>query len=290
MLFPYIFYLFQFRSKSEVSIKEIFAFILVTLSIGTLCFLPVFIKYNLEFFTFYEHGYSLRSAINISTIGVWGTIGFVFILFILQYVVFFQKKISDERPALLSMRRLFIDYEHSTYLIVISLYLIVFFRLPHEAGYLIPAIPFFIMLLSRLTIKNHDIFKVFCIGLFLSSFVEISSSGIYLGPIFQDYKTRVSADSEATEIISRVKLNHNSLIIAGPTLPRLISKNIFKDEVQNNKLIYLITDENEYQEYIEKGYSIFFLPGMDNYNKLIYGIDIVGNGAEKLDKVLRNEK
>jgi hypothetical protein len=103
-------------------------------------------------------------------------------------------------------------------LVTIGLYVLAFLRLPHQPGYLIPVIPFFILLLAHML--ERKVFVWVCSLIMLSPFVEVDRSGVQMGPIFADNAARVAGGKFSEQVIAASDaLPQRSRVVAGWHLP-----------------------------------------------------------------------
>lgn len=248
-----------------------------TLLTAILCYMPVFFKYGSGFFSFYDNvGYpSFALLVGKGVLQVWGTIGILSILGLLAYVLvdnvkFVTSIFSDD------YKKRIVIFSLS----VIFLYTVAFLRLPHEAAYLIPIVPFVLILLA-ISLPSKLI-SLFIPLLIISSFVaNVDTKGFsVLGPILSQHLKRNVQMREGNLILENVKIkNKKTLLVSGVKCPQLM---LMKDN-ENLKLVYLIENEKELSAYLNEGYSIYFLKGVDKYNFEYNQIDLVTSGAIELE-------
>lgn len=162
---------------SEKDIKKGIQFSTLSFLFTCIFFSPVILKYGTNFSPNYTNAeVSLASAISLSTLYLYGTIGMVGIILGLIIQLFQEgyhkiKILSNNRLAIFSI-------------IIIVSNLIFFIKYPLEAGYLIPSVPFILILLQY--IMNEKLIKFILFALFLSPFlIHITAKKIQLtGGIF----------------------------------------------------------------------------------------------------------
>ena len=277
MLLPLTLWIFL-EERNSTSGRRFAIFSITALMIGSICYLPVVDRYGLDFFHFTDNiGYeSVESLLAKVSIHVWGasaTLGFLALCCLVPFV-FRDIRVAFTQP--LVKRGLALS------LLSIALYIVAFFRLPHEAAYLIPVVPF--VLLSLALLLSPHLLKYFCIALLFSSFfITVSRSGVTLsGPIIQDHLTRQSQIEETSKLIEVVtQLPEKSIIVVGGTLALI---QILDNKHQNNhQYVYGIKDSTAFKQYIDQGFQVYFFNDMDRYNLHLYGVDLRKFGAQQLD-------
>ena len=148
-------------------LRRLTAFSLATMLVAGLAFRPVVSKYGFGFLSFHQTpAYpDLVTVLSRATLHVWGLVGLLAIAAgVLATVVgrwsrpaVPPRPLAASRPPLLAA------------LAAVVLYAAAYLRLPLEAGYLLPAVPFVLLLLGRLL--AHQMFRRVCIGMCLSPFI-----------------------------------------------------------------------------------------------------------------------
>ncbi len=276
MLLPFII-LILMEGYSLKSIKRISSLTLITLLVGGICFLPVIKSYGMGFFTFYE--FELRYHIIVywlykGIIEVWGIIGTIGIICVVFFGLFSLSDIK-QRFKQANVRRCLI------FALVASLiYIFAFLRLPHQAGYLITVVPFIILSIALLF--PQKIIKCFGVLLILSSFfIYVGEHELKLsGPILQDHLNRKKNIEMIVNTASAIP--ENSVLVVHERLLRFIYtvEGNLRDQ---SRFVYLIKDREQYENYVEKGFDVYFLPGVDEINLRIFGVDLRKLGAEQIE-------
>jgi hypothetical protein len=276
MLLPLAVWIF-FTEDWPTSGRQFMILSLTGLVVGSVCYLPVVGRYGLGFFAFHEFtGYpSLRSLPARASLGVWGASGTLGFLGLCCAVPFVLREVVE------SLSRPLVRQGLALSTLSIALYVVAYLRLPHEVDYLMPVVPFVILALALL-IPSY-IVRFFGIALLVSSFVAVGSGGVTLrGPIVRNHSWRQSQLEQSTEIIESVdRLPGNSVVVAGWKLPPI--RVLGGDQQRNHQYVYLIEDSAAFTQYIEEGFRVYFVPGMDGYNLRTHGIDLIELGAEPLD-------
>jgi hypothetical protein len=293
MLIPLgIILLFYNSNTDNKNIKNKYADIItftgITLLIGIAGFLPAFLKYGSSFFTFYECNYNLLSILKMMSLEIWGQIGLISIFAVLSISIIFKlynrfAGTGESKIILLSC------------LSVVILYGIAFLRLPAESAYLIPIIPF--VIISVGLISPQKIFLFFCAGIIISPFIGLNHSLQITSPVINNYAARKTITKEISNIVQKsVKIHGNSVIVCGYYLPQVqtmvqkyVNDNrcsvlnsatieVKKDDSTNIRYVWII-NSNNYPEYSQKGYKIYYLKNIDEFSLTWFGYDISKRGT-----------
>lgn len=170
----------------------------------------------------------------------------------------------------------------------ILLFLIVYFIAPHELGYLIPIIPFGLLLLGR--IGGRMLTGLLCASLVLSSFVVLPSiSPMDEGLMVQDFKDRTEQIEMTQELID-ADLIHAAIVV-GWYLPCIVYLDE-NDTVNSGEAVwdpskdvwycYLLPIE-DLRSYQDEGYAILYIEGMKQFTEEVHGYDLDEQGAEYLE-------
>ncbi len=266
-------------------------FLITALVIGGLSYLPAVFQYGLGFFTFYEHGYpSLQAVLRRATVGVWGPIGCLAFAGLAGALLFCRDHLVAvwRHP---NWRR-----ELGFCALVLALYGIAFLRLPHQSGYLLPAVPFVLLAVGRFAPPR--ILQIFCGLLLLSPWLSLDPARP-AGPLWRDHQARLATLERTQTVVAAVgRLPGRALIVTGPELPRIhvelgatavasgMDQGIGASSTQvaagPHLYVYLLRSAAEYQNYTQQGYAIFYLDGIDQYNLAVHGLDLKKLGARAL--------
>ena len=257
------------------SIKSLLTFIAWTTTIGLLIYIPVFHSYKLNFLTFAEHGYPFYlSIIKKTSLGVWGLPGS---LAIISSMIFFGIRYREIKRLLQAKDPIILAS-----ISAIIIYFLLYLRLPHESGYLIPLLPFVILLMCRLF--DNKWFTGICIIFILSAFLlTLNNRHLSLaGPIFQDRQSRKSSIQFTNRVLDQAsRLSRNSIIVSGSHLP-MLQWYLNKYPVDDVRFVYLITSSELEDVLYNQDTKLYFLPGVDLFNKNIYGVNLSDFGGRPL--------
>lgn len=278
-------------------------FSLSALLVAVASYIPVVTTYGVDFLTFSSSGYPpLLAVLRVFTFDVWGGLGLVAIG-IPAVGLFLPWILPHGQTTSLNSS----SGQTAAWLAAIALYVLVFFRFPHEAGYLMPVLPFVILLLARF--QRRSGFVVFCVLLMFSPFffsvssrnwneitgipsysehaltIDIPGNQIVIdplyGPLLLDHRQRVNGLIFTRRVLEAASLlDTKSIVVAGAWLTKIQPP---AGDLESVEFVYLIESEGALQKYLSDGFQIFYLPGQLEYNRNLYGIDLEDFGANVLD-------
>lgn len=284
---------FMIISWQENNLKQNFSNLLkVTLPmtlVTSLAFLPLIMQFGFSFFMYYDQfPYPpITKVFYKMTLGVFGFIG---ILALLTAVLIITITGSKQKFGELFSGKLENKVIIASFIIIV-LYSISYFRLPQKSGYMIPILPFVILLLGYYL--NERNFKLTCIAFMISPFIcsinltdklrgaehskyaikaTISGQELFFdpfsGPVFSDYSKRKQKMKYTDEVISRSDtIKSKTVIIAGWWYNEIMVKLIARPK---NPLVIFepYIDKKQINNYQLQGYSLFHLPEQHIYNDL----------------------
>lgn len=303
MILPFVIIIWQQQNikQNVISFLKIF---LPMLFISVVVFIPVMLQFGISFFHYYDQfPYPPMSKVLYKMIpGVFGIAGVTAIIIALFSIIINRGKQN--------FGSLFSEKLNSKILAaaatVITLYIISYFRLPQKSGYMIPVIPFVILLFGYYLSRN--IFQVFCILLIISPFIcsinltdklrgatyssyayifKVSGQEVFFdpfsGPLFSDYSKRKQKINYTRQVIEKTDtITAKTLIIAGWWYNEIMVTNISHKENKSVTFEPYIT-ENKMKEYIASGYKLFYLPEQNIYNDEMYKISITNSLSKPFD-------
>jgi hypothetical protein len=260
------------------ALRQCLTFGIALLSVSVLCFLPVLRRYGADFFAFYDNGgYPPLDVVYARALPlVWGQLGVLALLALAcaapLYYRFTRRALAEPRT------------RHALVLagVAIALYLAAFLRLPDEAGYLLPAVPF--VLLSMALLTPPWAAGALAVALMLSPWVAFHHAMPALdGPIVEDHLVRESQQRSTRAVIEAVaRLPGRAAIVCGWVLPR-ITLALNGDEEGPHQFIYLVENLGDYQHYVADGRDLYYLPGVDLYESQAHELELSELGARQLE-------
>jgi hypothetical protein len=279
MIVPILFY-FVVLYKNENVTKLIIKYLLIFSAILTIIYSPLLINYGFKFLTFDQPDYPKISLIvGRATIRIWGTIGVIGVSAGFIFVIFqFLSKRSDIK--LNAKQTLIIRLIGLS----IILFILLFIRLPLEAGYLLPVVPLTLILFYLKLSKEY--FQVISLLIILSSFfLNFDTYGFKLkGPLLINYDKRVQETEYLERVIPAIlKKEDKSVIICEAFLPKIEIMLILRNQTvpQNVKLIYTLSLDSLKIYYVERQYDVYYLKDINEQIMQIYHYDLRSlNGKE----------
>jgi hypothetical protein len=265
------------RAPARIALRQSLRLCAGSLLVAGLCFLPVWQRYGAGFFRFYDNPwYPPWDVVAARALPlVWGTLGVA----ALGAAVLALPLVAPSVRTALSAARTRDGLLFAV--LAIALYLVAFLRLPDEAGYLLPAVPFVLLALGLL--EPPWLVQAVALALLCSSFLAFDRHGVGLrGPIFQDHAVRESQQRATGAILEATdRLAGPAVIVSGWVLPRLVLAN--GGELRgSHRFVYLMEGRWELQRYLAAGYQVYFLPGVDLYESQSHDLELAALGAREL--------
>lgn len=248
--------------------------------ISSLLFLPLFVQYGLKFITYSSANFTLKETIiyagyNFIELIGWLPAIFVLLIFPLSLKILLKKIIEKDKYTLFLIS-------------AIVLIFILYIKAPYESGYLIPTIPFGLLLLNKILRKK--LIVIFCILLLLNSFIYFNiieknkelniefNGAIHDGMIKKDIDARTEQMSFTQKLLN-ANIKH-SVIIIGWYLPIVSyfnkkAKSTNNLDFENDNIYKGLMPLDELQDFQKKDYSCYYINEMDNYTKRIYNFNLM---------------
>ena len=260
------------------ALRQCLAFAITLLGTSMLCFLPVWRRYGLDFFGFYDNGsYPPFEVVYARALPlVWGRLGLAALLAVLcaapLYYGHARRKLDEPRTR----------HAVAMAVLAIALYLTAYLRLPDEAGYLVPAVPFVLLTIALLAPSWAA--GALAVALIVSPWVGFADGAPTLdGAIVEDHLVRESQQRQTRAVIDAVaRLPGRAAIVCGWVLPR-ITLALGGDREGAHQFIYLVENPADYQQYLDDGWQLYFLPGVDLYESQAHELELAELGARELD-------
>lgn len=298
MLLPFAILLLR-PDGVKANIIRIVKIVLPTLLVGALMFYPVYRIHGLNFFSFYDVPYpSIPKVLYKFAIEVWGVIGLVGLLVVTSLLFLPNRSIRRQYLFPRSVNEKYVI----AWLVAIDVYIIAFLKLPMEAGYLIPLIPFVILIFGKYLYDKAFVFL--CWMLIASPFFatisptdrldasttsalsfsfkaasETLNFDVLKGPIISYDSRRGNGIKLVNEVLNSMDtISSKSVLVSGRWYYQLLVQQ--GDTIRDKMLFKSYLNEDEAVHYFAKGYEIYFMPMQDFFNKKMLGIDLSIYGAK----------
>ena len=291
MLIPFGLMLLRPNEFQRNLMRIFFAFTFALL-VGAIAYFPSFVKYGWSFLSYYEVQYpSLIKILYRFFIETWGLVG-CFALVVGIILLFLPKRFT--KAGYLFPRSVNIKHVIA-WLLAIDLYIIAFIKLPMEAGYMIPAIPFVILVFGKYLVRPA--FILFCCLLIAAPFFfgispanRIDSStpsllsyninagnetltlDILKGPLLTNESREENSSKYVRRLLDQFKnIRYPVCLIAGQWYNHLVYLN--GDTVSSKVLIAPHVDKRFLLDQLSKGRKLFYLTRQNEFNLQLKGAD-----------------
>ena len=277
-------------------------FALVLVAAAAVALAPAYLTYGAGFLRVYEHGYPrLLYVAKNASVDVWGIPGTLALIgAALAWALGGRPPRHAASAPAPAERRVVVAA-----LAGIAVFGAAFLRLPHEAGYLIPAIPFVLLLLA--TVFARPAFVAMCVALLVSPWcLKVSEGGkpdspppsalaigiprghprltldVLHGPLAHDHLRRLRAMSYADRVIARAaNLGGRTVIAAYEWLP-MIRERLRGDSIGEVRFDY-VPAPAEMTRLRSAGVRVFLLPGAEEESRRVNGASLIDLGAAPLE-------
>ncbi|HWB58435.1 MAG TPA: guanine nucleotide-binding protein subunit gamma [Chthoniobacteraceae bacterium] len=254
----------------------------VSLCTAAAMFVPVFLKYGPGFFTFAHHLYPGWDVIlQRGTVEVWGWTGLVGIGIALAGIAW--RLARKERPDFSSEL-----YHPAAWALAVAIYVGIYLKLPDLAGYLIPLLPFTILLLGRFSARLA--FVAFCVLAMVGSFVTFDQGKVVAGAIFQDHLERIKTSEGIDNFLAFTdRVPGHNVFVTGAWYPEI--ENHYPDGNHgDSRYVYLLTGA-EIEKCNESGETVYYATqAIRSFNFRVYGVDLAQHGALDMQAIFDQQK
>jgi hypothetical protein len=138
----------------------------------------------------------------------------------------------------------------------------------------LPAVPFTILLLARFSPRR--LFQTFCIATIIGAFVGWENGAPAAGPIFQDRAQRLRTMANIRNFYDYARnLEGKNVFVIGGFFHAI---SLVAPESKSGHFVYLLPPK-ELKDFLNAGFTIYYLPAMRQFEYDVYGIDLAHYGA-----------
>jgi hypothetical protein len=278
----------------------------VALIVATLVFVPVLLTYGPGFLRFYQHGYPrVLWVVKNASVDLWGLPGTVAIALACGALLVrsWRNRAQNDAVAAGAEAGRFT----SAWVAGLAICVVAYLRLPIKAFYLIPAVPFTLLLLAPRLPRPW--FVAVCLALVASPWVlKVSEAGrpdslapthgtvtvqnggrtwfvdLLRGPVLADHKRRALDMDYVEACLARARrLPGESVVVAYDWLPQIRVRLHGKRE-GSVEYVYLLTRE-ELAAFRARGVAVYDLAGADAENEKVNGVSLRESGSRALEAV-----
>lgn len=303
MLLPFLIFMFSYKDERSFFSAAI-KFSVASVIASVFVFLPVIMQYGYSFFDYYDliPKPSFEKSAFKATFGVFGLIGTACIACAFLYSLFVSRLTSQNIIYDVKLHKSVVLACMLSVLLTCIIYLMV----PAKSAYMIPLLPFFIILMA--IYFKQEVFRFCCISLISSPFFfginlsdpwrgadpssysikkEIGGQEIFVdvlhGPVIDEHMKRKKRMEFSLQVlaVSETK-DQPSVVLSGWWLNTILA---LQDPSSKAPVEYLYYGcEDDLKKFTAEGKKVFFLPDVDTYNDLRCGGNFTAQYSEALFK------
>jgi hypothetical protein len=308
MVLPLCYLIWSSYDDRRTGLYQGLLFFTPAVFVSLLCYLPVFLTYGISFLEkSIGTGAPFLQLARIALIDSLGPIGALVFAGVAVVHLINGNKLKSRKP------QAFVQWNRICWMVV-TLFAVLYLFLPVKAGYLIPLIPF-ALLLARIHLSQVS-FRILATGLILSSLwlsvdtgdrpwsapsspvsMQFVSGGRTVafdflnGPLLHDFRKRESQVAYARSVLDWADTQSDSaMLVAGVWMPSL---SYLTDQLPDRKgeqhfvtgrvKIVGLVDNKIAGSVRHKNIRLFYLPGQNFYEKEVYGIELEQLGGTELE-------
>lgn len=246
------------------------------LVVAVLLYSPVIARFGPSFLAFVESDVPPRAALERfrSASGDLGLAAIILALMSIPLAVLTRRRFQP-RPVLARGHRALA----LVWGLGVFLYLVAYVRLPLESGYLLPVVPF--ALLLGAAVLDERVWLGACALLALAWAVSLSGGGAPSGPLLRAQRARVARYSTAKNALEKARdLGPGAVILAGSSFPAIQAMEL--DGPPTSARFLYEPDPTELSRLIDRGHAVYYLEGVDDLMRERYRTDLSAMGARPL--------
>lgn len=300
MLLPILWLILQ--RKEIRPLKSVFTFLIWFAVFSVASYLVPIREYGLSIFSTYSLPYppALKVMYRFS-FGVFGLAGVMAILTVLL-VKLFRRRERQVLPGIFMKNKLWIGFS----LITVGAHLLLFLAYPHKSAFMLPAVPFVILLFGYLATGSH-LPAILYTGLIAGSFLfgidlsdpyrgsssswmaihkHVAGQTLFLdplrGPVFNDLSRRKTKIRFTEKVMSRLgEFDEPTVIISGWWYNQVLTE-MKRRDIQSEVLILDHVSEELLHTYYRYGFDLYYLPEINRINDNRYGGKFTAMDAKPL--------
>ncbi len=250
---------------------------IATVVTAIVAFLPVLFTYGFGFLTFYSAEYpSMVKVVKGMTVGLLGRTGLWTVTIALVGALIWKRWRSGDGADGIRWTRF-----RLAAFAAIALWVLMYLCLPHDPAYLIPAIPFALILLGQWL--NPKVAAVASIVIVLGSFGQVCNSGVICrAGILDNHEARERNARKVETVIARARATEKpSTIVIGWWLPQ-VEASVGANSDKSVEFVYLL-DSTELARLGSEGRNLYYLDEIAGFNRARMKVDLAGAGGRALD-------
>ncbi len=264
--------LYAIHARGRVDARQLTRLVASAATVVLAAYLPAFITYGPGFLSFVDYQPPLDRVLYRASVEVWGVLGVIALAIAAPAAVHCRQRRLP--PAIAAPRAVVVAW-----IAGVAIYGLLYLRLPHEGGYLIPAVPLVILLVGRLL--DRRAFVAFCGALVLSPFLlSVDRAGCHVaGAVLRDHEIRRDAHHLVATLIADndTRLEEKRVVVVGWYEPHIVAA-VGANRRGQTQYVSLLS-AGDVEDWRQRGYALFYLPEIQDYNRNIHRVDLGRIGA-----------
>jgi hypothetical protein len=165
-------------------------------------------------------------------------------------------------------------------LVALPLGAALFLRLPHEAAYLIPSVPFVLWLQAALL--RPRAFACLCLALLPAAWIDWGEGAPRAGALVRDQRARRDDVRFTQRCLDGLRaLERPAKVVTGRWYMKLEQQALGR-AIGRAEIVMNVRDATQVEVYRQRGFALYYLPGADEDNRLHAAFDLGAHGFAPL--------
>jgi len=247
--------------------------------LGTAFYVPVFMRYGISALAVHEQGRTqLRLLWQRFSLELWGIPGFSMLVLVVGLTLL---------NALRMRGRVSRNHRPWNGRLVIACAsgvvppILVFLRLPHDAGYLLPIVPWVLLAVAT---TAHNWVSI-TLAMFIGS-GSIPVPGLWHSPVLLAHRTRLAQVAEVKHLVAQLRrIREPTLLVAGTYEPKILSE--LGGQLPSPVQITYLLEPTDIPNLASTHQKLFYLRRAATMNKQYFGVDLAALGGIVFDPLPR---
>lgn len=281
MLIPFSLLVLERPGGNRVRVVELSRLLLPAVVVAAGGYALVFANEGPAMFAIADDSRPTHHMLEVAGDAVWGDLGVLAILVGILSVAgypFLRMKLRTSIPRQLPTTH------GVVWLLIVYVYAMAFVRLPHEAGYLAIIVPFVILSVARYA--HAWVFRLVCVLLIVSPFVDLDRSDVFYGPLAQNRSSRIAYMDASRAILDGISEtgSERTVVVAGWLAPQLTVLETMRarGHIEGDVIFMETIDDSTLTTRVGHGYDVYVVPLREVHRRPQWVHGWLARGAQML--------